>query len=208
MGGRKCTRYGLIPARRVSEVDILCCVSNYYTGKKKAVEHWLEPSTNSEKLRHVLMLTIRENSLIELEPDSDISTSYQENIHEVSKQIEQMLEQDGPPLTDNDITTIQEIVSSAAKLSLECSLQRSRIQLFMLDTSATPQKYNKGLIHDRNLRNHSSSRNDNVDADSVDGIIELCIAPGLKRYGDNRGGSWGLPPKTLYKADVFMNRTS
>jgi hypothetical protein len=168
----------------------------------------LEPSTSSEKLRHVLMWTIRENGLIEREPESDIAISYQENILEVSKQIEQMLEQDGPPLAEGDMAYIKEIVSSAAKLALECSQQRSRIQLFVVATSTIPKTHDKQLIHDRNLRNHLTSRQDNGDSDSVEGIIELCIAPGLKRYGDNRGGSWALPPKTLYKADVFMNRTS
>jgi hypothetical protein len=132
---------------------------------------------------------------------SPIMKSYEANVKSVTDALTNALQTVGSKVTGDDRTEIQDIVAAAAALALECSSQKSRIQTFEMDTDNYVRSYSKVEVENYNKR-----MQEDEDAETLEGYVELYISPGLKRIGDGRGGSLNEPPKILSKAQVFLNQ--
>jgi hypothetical protein len=126
--------------------------------------------------------------------DSDIAQSYQQNIKMVAQRLQEMSN------TSEGDTTVIEIVETASKLAVDCAKQRCRLRTVSYQSQQSALARN---VVDRNGANYSTTT---TETKNVENTVELFIAPGLQREGDNRGGNWNTSPTLLHKPDVFMKR--
>ena len=124
---------------------------------------------------------------------SMIHADHKTNIKTVTDQLLQMLNKIIKGGVENEVS---QIVKVASELALKMSAQRSRVEFFRIKTGRSISKAPSGSIDD--LNGYNGARN-------TVGIVRLSKSPGIRRLGDERGGSLA-EIRFIYPAKVFLER--
>jgi hypothetical protein len=159
----------------------------------------VKPTSSSEKIRFFLVQPISQRLKLHELADGPITRSYCENKRVLEQKLVDVIQTIGSEVSKEERYEISNIVEAAANLAMESAAQKSRIQTFSINADERVKTYDTADLDDRNLKNR-----EDMEEETVRGMIELFISPGLERVGDARGGSLIEPPKVLSRAQVFM----
>lgn len=120
-------------------------------------------------------------------------SSYENNLESIAAKLEQVIKKVSSKGVSKN--AIRSIVDASANLALQLGVQRCRIRLFTAEKGWAVRDLGGKRLMDRNGRNG---------AENVDGIVELCVAPGVSRLGDGRGDDLSMDITTIEPTEVFL----